>query len=195
MMRANQGATKGSLTPGQRRLLLDIARASIREGLEHDSALTVTAGDYPPALQAERASFVTLHLEGELRGCIGHLEAIQPLVADVAENAFSAAFRDPRFPPLREPEYAGLHIHISVLTPAEPMQFASEADLLRQLRPGTDGLILEDGWARGTFLPSVWESLPEPQEFLAHLKRKAGLPVGHWSDSLRIYRYTTESFS
>jgi AmmeMemoRadiSam system protein A len=187
--------TASSLDPSERRILLDVAGRSIRHGLDSGSPLKVVPADYPPALQAQRASFVTLHLEGELRGCIGHLEAVEPLVSDVADNAFSAAFKDPRFPALREAELAGMQIHISVLTPAEPMQFSSEADLLRQLRPGVDGLILEDGWARGTFLPSVWESLPEPRAFLAHLKRKAGLPMSHWSDRLRFYRYTTESFS
>ena len=187
--------TTSTLDPSERHVLLDVARKSIRHGLDHGSPLQVVPGDYAPALQAQRASFVTLHLDRELRGCIGHLEAVEPLVADVADNAFSAAFKDPRFPAVRETELAGLHIHVSVLTPAEPMEFTSEADLLRQLRPGVDGLILEDGWARGTFLPSVWESLPEPREFLAHLKRKAGLPMSHWSDRLRIYRYTTESFS
>ena len=187
--------TASNLGPSERRILLDVARSSIRHGLDRGSRLEIDPADYPAALQAQRASFVTLHLEDELRGCIGHLEAVEPLVADVADNAFSAAFKDPRFPALRAAELAGLHIHISVLSPAEPMQFHSEADLLRQLRPGVDGLILEDGWARGTFLPSVWESLPEPREFLTHLKRKAGLPMSHWSDRLRIYRYTTESFS
>ena len=187
--------TTSTLDPSERRILLDVAQRSIRHGLDRGSPLKVVPADYPPALQTQRASFVTLHLDGELRGCIGHLEAIEPLVADVAENAFSAAFKDPRFPSLQEVELSGLHIDISVLTPAEPLEFTSEADLLRQLRPGVDGLILEDGWARGTFLPSVWESLPEPRDFLAHLKRKTGLPMSHWSDRLRVYRYTTESFS
>jgi AmmeMemoRadiSam system protein A len=130
-----------------------------------------------------------------LRGCIGHLEATLPLVEDVAENAFSAAFRDPRFPALRDTEYAALELHISVLTPAEPLDCNSESDLLRQMRPYQDGLILAEGLRRGTFLPSVWEQLPEPREFLRHLKRKAGLPDDYWSPSLQIYRYETESFS
>ena len=141
-----------------------------------------------------RASFVTLHRQGELRGCIGHLEGVQPLVVDVAENAFAAAFRDPRFPPLAEPELAGLALHISVLTPATELEFESEQDLVAQLRPGIDGLILQEGAARGTFLPSVWESLPDPHQFLAQLKRKAGLPSDHWSERIRVFRYETEAF-
>jgi uncharacterized protein len=174
--------------------LLDLARRSIAHGLDHGAPLRVDPDDYPESLRTERAAFVTLHRHGELRGCIGHLEACQPLVQDVAENAYAAAFRDPRFPPLSRQEWAGLAVHISVLTPPEPMTFGSEADLLAQLRPGIDGLILSEGSARGTFLPSVWESLPQPRDFLKHLKRKAGLPADHWSERIRVARYTTESF-
>ncbi len=182
------------LSSEHRRQLIDLALASIRHGLDAGHALRVTLDDYPEPLRAQRATFVTLNRHGELRGCIGHLEPIQALVADVAENAFAAAFRDPRFPPLESPELAGLALHISILTPAEPMVFDSEADLLRQIRPGVDGLILQEGYHRGTFLPSVWESLPEPQAFLNHLKLKAGLPQGYWSDHIRVARYETESF-
>ncbi|WP_456372266.1 AmmeMemoRadiSam system protein A [Thiolapillus sp.] len=184
-----------SLNPQQRKTLLEIARASIMNGLRAGAPLAVNPDDFDPALQEQRASFVTLNIQGQLRGCIGHLEAIQPLVRDVTQNAYSAAFSDPRFAPLRSREFDQLSIHISVLSPARPLQFDSEADLLRQLRPGVDGLILEEGPYRGTFLPSVWEQLPSPELFLAHLKQKAGLPSNYWSDSLRVSRYTTESFS
>ena len=178
-----------------RKTLLQIAGNSIRHGLKQGCALQLNAGDYSTGLQAVRGSFVTLQRHGSLRGCIGHLKAIQPLVKDVAENAFAAAFRDPRFPPLPENELEGLEIHISVLTPATPMVFTSEDDLITQLRPGVDGLILKDGFNQGTFyLPSVWESLPSPNEFFQHLKLKAGLPASHWSDRLEVYRYETESF-
>jgi AmmeMemoRadiSam system protein A len=182
------------LTPDQRNTLLALARQSIAHGLDQSRALTVNPDDYEPALRARRAAFVTLHEQGQLRGCIGHLEAVQTLVQDVAENAFAAAFRDPRFPPLATTELDALAIEISVLTPAVPMEFSSEQDLIGQIRQGIDGLILEDGNARGTFLPSVWESLQEPAEFLRHLKRKAGLPANHWSENLRVSRYRTESF-
>lgn len=184
-----------SLTPEQRQTLLDIARRSIRHGLDQGSALRIQATDYEPPLRATRASFVTLDHHGQLRGCIGHLEASLPLVEDVAENAFAAAFRDPRFPPLTADEYPGLELHISVLTPATALTCESEADLLRQMRPFVDGLILAEGARRGTFLPSVWEQLPEPRDFLRNLKQKAGLPADYWSPSLQIYRYETESFS
>jgi AmmeMemoRadiSam system protein A len=188
-------SNSATLSLRDRQSLLEIARRSIRHGLDQGSPLQVSCDDFEASLRAVRASFVTLNHNGMLRGCIGHLEARLPLVEDVAENAFSAAFRDPRFPPLRDDEYAGLELHISVLTPAEPLVCESENDLLRQMRPYRDGLILAEGLSRGTFLPSVWEQLPEPQEFLRHLKRKAGLPDDYWSSSLQIYRYETESFS
>lgn len=175
-------------------MLLGVAAGSIEHGLNQGSALEPDPRDYPAALQAERASFVTLQIEGALRGCIGVLEAIRPLVMDVAHNAFAAAFEDPRFPPLSRAELPHLEIHISILTPPQAMQFSSEADLLGQIRPGIDGLILEDRGRRGTFLPSVWEQLPNPAEFLEHLRHKAGLPARYWSDTLAVSRYTSESF-
>ena len=113
----------------------------------------------------------------------------------MAHNAFSAAFQDPRFPPLDDSETADLTLDISVLGTPEAMTFSSEQDLLRQLRPGVDGLIMEERGQRGTFLPSVWESLPQPVDFLRQLKRKAGLPESYWSDTLRVWRYTTETFA
>lgn len=183
------------LSDEARRQLMRIARNSILQGLEQGKALIPADRDISPELQAQRASFVTLNRSGLLRGCIGHLEAMMPLAKDVAENAFSAAFRDPRFPPLNRLEYPDLEIHISVLSAPEPLPVSSEADLLVQLRPGIDGLILEDGYARGTFLPAVWESLPKPEDFLRHLKRKAGLSDNHWSETLQLFRYETESFT
>ena len=187
-------STDPPLSDADRQTLLAVARDSIVHGLRAGSALRVTPERFPPALQARRAAFVTLHRRGDLRGCIGHLEAEQPLIADVADNAYSAAFRDPRFPPLQREELVDLEIHISVLSTPQPMAFSSEADLARQLRPRVDGLILQDGPARGTFLPSVWESVAEPGDFLRHLKLKAGLSPAHWSDSIQVWRYRTESF-
>jgi hypothetical protein len=192
-MSSTEGAP-GTLGAAERRTLLDLARSSIRHGLSHHRPQPVEPLDFSAALRAPRAVFVTLSREGRLRGCIGHLEACQALVQDVAENAFSAAFRDPRFPPLGADELAGLEIHISVLSPPEPLPVTSEADLLRQIRPGVDGLILEDRGHRGTFLPAVWESLTLPEQFLAHLKQKAGLPPDYWSDTIRVARYTAEAF-
>jgi len=187
-------AAADSLDDAQRQTLLDLARASIRHGLAHDGPLPVEPGEFAPPLRQQRAVFVTLQRQGQLRGCIGHLEASQALVKDVADNAYAAAFRDPRFPPLAAAEFDDLEVHISILSPPETLPVVSEADLLNQIRPGIDGLILEEGTHRGTFLPSVWDSLPQPAQFLAHLKLKAGLSPAHWSDGIRMARYTTESF-
>ncbi len=183
------------LTPAQRRTLLEVARDSIAWGFRHGRPLPVDPARFEPALRREGASFVTLKKHGQLRGCIGALAAYQPLVRDVAEHAFAAAFQDPRFPPLTEDELPEVEISVSVLGAPEPMTVRDEEDLLRQLQPGRDGLILEDGPYRATFLPSVWESLPEPREFVRQLKRKAGLPPDYWSDTLRVSRYRTEEFS
>jgi uncharacterized protein len=177
------------LTDEQRNALLTLARDSIRHGLAHGRPLRIDLSNLASDLKVERATFVTLLLHGHLRGCIGTLEAHRPLAEDIAANAYAAAFRDPRFPPVTRAEADELEIHLSLLTPAERLTFASEAQLLDQLRPGVDGLILEEGARRGTFLPSVWESLPEPRQFLRHLKQKAGLPEDYWSDTLTVSRY------
>ncbi|MCF7977843.1 MAG: AmmeMemoRadiSam system protein A [Chromatiaceae bacterium] len=182
------------LDPSARQRLLEIARQSIRQGLEQGHALQLAAEQEAPALQAERASFVTLERQGRLRGCIGHLDAITALACDVAENAYAAAFRDPRFAPLSAQEFDDLEIHISVLTPSQPLTFSNEAELLAAIEPGVDGLILSEGHRRGTFLPSVWEQLPTREEFLRHLKQKAGLAPDYWSPQIQVARYRTESF-
>lgn len=183
------------LSASDRATLLDVARESIRHGFSHARPLSVTATDYPEPLRVLRATFVTLENHGDLRGCIGGLEAQWPLVEDVAHHAFAAAFEDPRFLPVRREEFGALTLSISVLNPAVPLPVKSEAELMATLRPGTDGLILREGMRRSTFLPSVWEQLPDPRDFLAHLKLKAGFPPDHWSNTLRFERYTTESFS
>lgn len=179
----------------EREQMLEVARHSIAHGLEQGTPLRVDPRQFPEKLQKRRACFVTLNRQGQLRGCIGHLEPVQTLIEDVAENAFAAAFRDPRFPPLQASETAGLSIDISVLSEPEPIEFTDQQDLLRKIRPGVDGLILEGPLGhRGTFLPSVWEQLPDRTQFLAHLKLKAGLPVDYWDDRIRVWRYTTEAF-
>jgi AmmeMemoRadiSam system protein A len=178
----------------QRLALLKLARSSIRNGVLTHCPLKINLTDFPPALTEKRASFVTLEIDNRLRGCIGSLEAWRPLVEDITENSWAAAFSDPRFPPVTNDELGQITLHLSILSKPKPLQFDSEAALIKQLQPHIDGLILEEGAKRATFLPSVWESLTEPKPFLAHLKQKAGLPSDYWSDSLRIYRYTTESF-
>ncbi|MCK5120587.1 MAG: AmmeMemoRadiSam system protein A [Methylococcales bacterium] len=182
------------LTDSQRKTLKDIARASIEHGLKKGSPLPVDISEIENDLTVLRATFVTLEKHGQLRGCIGMLEARRPLIEDIAYNSYAAAFSDPRFPPLTEDELNDLSIHLSILSPSETIPCQSEADLIKQLRPEIDGLILDDGQHRATFLPSVWESLPKPTDFVHQLKIKAGLPANYWSDDLRAYRYTTESF-
>lgn len=177
-----------------RQILKDIARSSIEHGLKHGQPLGIDLTLLPEELHAKRATFVTLEKHGQLRGCIGMLEAQRPLAEDIANNSFAAAFSDPRFPPLNETELNDLDIHLSILSPAELIRCQSEADLISQLRPNIDGLILDDGRHRATFLPSVWESLTKPIDFVHHLKMKAGLPATYWSDQLCAYRYSTESF-
>lgn len=141
-----------------------------------------------------RATFVTLQMHGSLRGCIGTLGAEFPVAKDVALRAYEAAFEDPRFPPVEEGEIDQLDIHISVLTqPVEIPDIHSEADLLKALRPGVDGLVLTDGRRRATFLPSVWEEVPDPGEFVRHLKMKGGWSPREWPASMRALRYESES--
>lgn len=183
-----------TLSRQDRAALLDVARRSIRRGLERGEALRVDPEDYPETLRPARATFVTLELDGQLRGCIGALVAHQPLVSDVAEHAHAAAFDDPRFPPMTEREFPRLELFISVLSPSELLRFDSEDSLLEQLRPGVDGLILQFRNYRATFLPAVWDSLSDPYVFWSQLKQKAGLPLDFWSPELRAERYTTEYF-
>ena len=179
----------------ERAALLGVALASIKSGLQTGRALKPDAGNYPPALTETRASFVTLNHDNTLRGCIGSLEPCTSLVSSVADNAYAAAFRDPRFPVLTLPELSGLTIQLSVLSPLQAVAYDSEADLLRQLQAGIDGWVIQEKGSRGTFLPSVWETLPDPRLFLEHLKQKAGLATDYWSDTIEVWRYSTESFS
>jgi len=182
-----------TLTTDEQQQLLDVAAASIWSGLRTGRPLEVSADEFSTALRQPRATFVTLRIGEALRGCMGSLAANVPLVCDVARNAYAAAFRDPRFPPVSAAELDSLEIHISVLSPPEPLPFASEADLLSKIRPGVDGLILYEDGHRGTLLPAVWDHIRDPGEFLAHLKLKAGLPADYWSETIRIERYTAES--
>ncbi|MGE4220116.1 MAG: AmmeMemoRadiSam system protein B [Alphaproteobacteria bacterium] len=173
--------------------LVRLAIASINYGLEHGRPPAVDPNSFPPPLRENRACFVTLKRGRQLRGCIGSLEGHQPLARDVVENAWKAAFRDPRFPPLQAEERDGLSLSISVLSRPSPMRFKDEADLLAQLRPGVDGLIIRDAGRRSVFLPQVWEDLPDKREFLTRLKLKAGLAADHWSPSFHAERFTATS--
>lgn len=169
--------------------LLQLARRAIETRLDHGSPERVPHED-EAWLDEPGAVFVTLTQSGRLRGCIGSLEAWRPLRTDVRANARAAAFDDPRFPPLDADELARTRVEVSLLTTPEPMSFTDEADAVAQLRPGVDGVVLEASVRRGTFLPQVWDELPDPVTFLAHLKRKAGLPATWWGAGVRLSRYT-----
>lgn len=184
----------GRLDARARARLLDLARQAIAAGLEGAPAPVVDLDDWPATLTEPAAAFVTLHLDGRLRGCIGQLQPVTALPQAVADQAWAAAFRDPRFAPLHQAEFTRLQIEVSVLTPPQPLPCDSEAALLAALQPGEDGLILSDGRQRATFLPSVWAQLPDPVDFLRALRVKAGLAPDHWSATLQVARYRTESF-
>ena len=171
-------------------LLLDVARRSIAHGLQQGAGLSLDIDEYPARMQTVRATFVTLRIATELRGCMGSLHARLALVADVAENAYSAAFRDPRFSAVQSAELSQLDVSIAILNEAHPIRFDSELDLREPIRPRIDGLILRCGSQRGLLLPSVWETLPETSEFLAHLKMKAGLTRDFWSEEITVERFT-----
>lgn len=177
-----------------KKTLLNIAKKSIKFGILNQRALPVKLNEFDVQLQQDAASFVTLTLNNNLRGCIGTLEAHQALIKDVSDHAYAAAFEDPRFPKLSEQELTEIEVSISILTPAVAIHFSSEKDLLSQLEPGLDGVILEAGFKRATFLPAVWEQLKSPEEFLNHLKIKAGLNANDWPDQIKISRYQTISF-
>ena len=170
--------------------LLKLARSEIASKLGHE----VLPSKQASWLSEPGASFVTLTRQGALRGCIGTLEAHRPLGLDVRENAVAAAFHDPRFMPLTVAEFEEIRVEVSLLSPSEPLVVASEEDALAVLRPNVDGVVFEYGHYRSTFLPQVWEQLPDPAEFMAHLKRKAGLPVDFWAEQVRLSRYTVSKW-
>lgn len=172
-------------------VLLALARTALGEAL---GGTPVPVAE-PAWLDRPGASFVTLKIDGELHGCIGSLEAYRPLAEDVRGNALAAAFDDPRFPRLEAGQLPRVRLEVSVLSELEPVVWTDEADLVRRLRPGVDGLVLEHDGERGTFLPAVWRQLPRPEEFLRQLKRKAGLDPEFWAPDVRISRYTVDSWA
>jgi AmmeMemoRadiSam system protein A len=193
-MSSADGHAGSRLDESERSTLLAVARDSIAFGFAHSRALDIEAADFPAELRPLRATFVTLRKGGQLRGCIGGLEAHRPLVVDIAVSAFAAAFRDTRFSPVGEKELDELSLHISILAPLEKIAVADQQELERTLRPGVDGLLLRAGSKRGTFLPSVWDNVSGPRQFIENLKQKAGLAVGMWSSRWEVFRYTVESF-
>jgi AmmeMemoRadiSam system protein A len=170
--------------------LLRLARGAIGETF----GIVTPAPPVVPELAEIGATFVTLRLAGDLRGCIGTVNAFRALAEDVRANACAAAFQDPRFAPLSRDEFAPTSIEVSLLSPRAAIVAPDEDAALAQLRPELDGLVLEAQGARATFLPQVWEQLPDPREFLMALKRKAGLPPAFWDSSVRLSRYRVEKF-
>jgi len=185
---AFETATRQLLADHGTNLML-LSALSIDYGLSNGKAFPVNLEDHPAALRTNGACFVTLKKKGELRGCIGSPQAYRPLVIDVAENAYRAAFEDPRFPKVEAQERETIDISVSVLSPQAPIVFKSEDELIAQLRAGTDGLVIEDGRMRALFLPSVWSQLPRREDFLRRLKIKAGMPPNHWSEQVRAWRF------
>lgn len=170
--------------------LLPIARAAIATALGQPGA----AHEHAAWLQDPAASFVTLTSERQLRGCIGSLEARRSLIEDVKANALAAAFHDPRFLPLTVTELVSTRLEVSVLSPMQAMTFQAETHALAQLRPGVDGVVFQYGRYRSTFLPQVWEQLPDVHQFMAHLKQKAGLPPDFWHASVQLQRYSVRKW-
>ena len=184
-----------SLSEKDRLYLLDLARRSIHQAVHHQPLPVWSEEEISPELCQKGASFVTLTLNGDLRGCIGSLEAYQSLIEDVHEHAIQAALEDYRFHPVTVDEVDRLHIEISRLTPPEPLKYEKPADLPCLLHPGKDGVILKDGFKRATFLPQVWKQLPDIDEFLSHLCAKMGAPSDLWRRKvLEVAIYHVEEF-
>ena len=184
-----------SLTDKEKQTLLHIARVSIESAVKRASQPSLENNAFTPALRENGASFVTLTINGELRGCIGALEAYQALAEDVREHAVAAALNDPRFPPVSEAELSRIQIEVSHLTQPQELQYSDSEDLLVKLRPHVDGIILKHGLRRATFLPQVWEKIPDPQEFLSQLCYKMGERPNLWRQAkLQVYIYQVEEF-
>lgn len=186
---------KGRLSDSERQILLRLARQSIELAVNRKPLPELDLSSYSSRLQEEGASFVTLTEKGELRGCIGTLEPYQPLVQDVCEHAIAAALEDYRFPPVQPWEVPLLKIEVSVLTLPEPLLYESPEELLSRLRKGVDGVILRDGIRRATFLPQVWDKVPDAAEFLSHLCVKMGARPDLWKHKpLQVFTYQVEEF-
>lgn len=187
------GDNNRKLSTPLRQQLLALASDAIKHRLDRRE-LNIPTGGFHPDLLEHRGTFVTLKQHGKLRGCIGSLTASRPLFVDVVHNALAAAFKDPRFKPVAAEEYPSLEMHISVLSVPETLSVGGRAELEQQLRPGIDGLILQEGSRRSTYLPSVWDSIPQSSRFVGDLLAKAGLPREGWSENMQVWTYTTEEF-
>lgn len=184
-----------ALSKEERTYLLDLAREAVAHAARNQDPPSVDLNTAPEDLRRQGASFVTLNKGDRLRGCIGSLEARRPLALDVQQNAVGAAIRDPRFPTVRPKEMDDLTIEVSVLSLPEPLQYDTVEDLCNKLRPGVDGVVIERGWHRATFLPQVWEKLADQRQFLQRLCLKAGLaPDAYSRGDLDVYTYQVEKF-
>ncbi len=183
------------LTLEEKQELLALARQALEHGVRGQPLPALDDASLTPNLRADGASFVTLTVRGNLRGCIGALEPYQPLAQDVREHAVAAALEDYRFPPVQERELADIDIEVSRLTQPVPLEYSTADDLLAKLRPGVDGVILKDGFRRATFLPQVWEKVADKEEFLSHLCMKMGAPSDQWKRKhLDVLVYQVEEF-
>jgi AmmeMemoRadiSam system protein A len=183
------------LEASERTLLLKFARQALEDGVCGRPITPLYLNELPARLRQPGVSFVTLTSHGELRGCIGALEASQPLAEDVRQHAVAAALEDYRFPPVHPEELPFIKIEISRLTTPKPLEYRDSDDLLRKLRPGVDGVVLMDGMRRATFLPQVWEKVSEAEIFLGMLCRKMGSPTETWRDKkLTVLTYQVEEF-
>jgi len=184
-----------ALNDVEQEILLKIAREALEKAVQGIPLPEVKLNKLPPSLQANGASFVTLTINDRLRGCIGTLEAYQPLAEDVQEHAVAAALQDFRFPNVEPSELPLIEIEVSVLTPREPLIYDGPDDLIQKIRPGMDGVVLEDGFRKATFLPQVWEKLTSPESFLSQLCMKMGAPDDLWRKKpLKVFTYQVQKF-
>jgi AmmeMemoRadiSam system protein A len=186
-----------TLSAQEREILLDLARQAVAHAVRGTQVPAADLSALPPRLSRQGASFVTLRSPGgDLRGCIGSVEAHAPLAHDVQHNAVGSAMRDPRFFPVGSDELEDLEIELSILTPPRRLEFDGPDDLLSKIRPGVDGLIIQKDWQRATLLPSVWEKIPDPVQFLGTLCLKAGLSEDDWHrPGMAVYVYQAEKIT
>jgi uncharacterized protein len=183
------------LNAEEKQTLLRLAREALQQGVAGQTMPVLNLQNLPPALRATGASFITLTIAGELRGCIGALEPYQPLAQDVREHAVAAALEDPRFPPVSHEEVGRIKIEISRLTLPQDLVYTDAEDLLGKLHPHTDGVILRDGMRRATFLPQVWDKIPDKEQFLDNLCYKMGAAPDTWRRKhLEVLTYQVEEF-
>jgi AmmeMemoRadiSam system protein A len=187
-----QASSPDELSPDVKAFLLKLARRNLEAAVKDQPP--AAPSDTPAVTKEYRGCFVTLTKKGELRGCIGYIEGIKPLFEAVMDNAKNAALEDPRFPPVSPGELADIKVEVSVLTRPQPLEYKDDKDLLGKLVPGEDGIILTSGFHQSTFLPQVWEQLPDKVDFLQHLALKGGMPIDGWKTA-KVKRYRAIHFS